>query len=272
MSATPKYSRAQLSAARKRRLEADRRRRTQEEAQHRRQIERQAREQRCAGDRGEGLTPATQALADLDAWYQALCQDPTLQRWVAREVAALERLPRAAAAAVRAGDHDLPQRLLAQARTEEQRIVALAETAQLKADCRDGIAQDMAAVLADMGFILAPTRAEHPDQPATALILQAEKPSGQALFISVPLEGEIWYELHGYPFIDQTTPGGETKTTCATALALLDAMRARLAATHAVIVDPIQWAGNTAAPNAATTDVAPSIQPVTNVTPTGKRR
>ncbi|MBF0178094.1 MAG: hypothetical protein HQL63_14800 [Magnetococcales bacterium] len=259
MSGTPKYSTAELNEARQRALEAARRRQAREEEHTRRQVEKQEWERRQTLwrqqklSRGEGQSApapgrieAEMAVAALGSLCVAMQQDALLMRWLPREVLDLEIMLRDAEQAVVENRFALPPHLLEQARRSEQRLVAQANAAQLKADKRDHVARSMAIVLQAMGFVTTQAGEEHPGHPATALLLRAEKASGENVLASVPLEGDVWYEMPGYPHtVEQNGTTGEHFATCAAAETLLNAMRSRLSATFGVDLGEIQWAEKT---------------------------
>ncbi|MBF0155269.1 MAG: hypothetical protein HQL64_16140 [Magnetococcales bacterium] len=263
MSGTPKYSKAQLNEARQRALEADRRRRAREEEQKRQMIERQEQQHRLEAGPKRLATRAEQAVAILAAWHVALQQDPVLMRWVPQQVLELERLPREAEQALLDRRFNLPPPLLEQARQEEQRLVALANAAQLKAEQRDAIAHSMLATLQAMGFVTSEPGEEHPGHPATALVLKAEKASGHGVSISVPLEGDVWYEMQGYPCGSEREVTGETSAVCDAAEMVLNEMRERLATTCGVEVDEIQWEGKNSRRSGYHRQGLPVAHPVT---------
>ncbi len=65
----------------------------------------------------------------------------------------------------------------------------VANQAQLKANQRDYVVQSIAESLQQMGFTITYQEAEHPEHPASAIILGAATNSGKSVSVSVPVEG-----------------------------------------------------------------------------------
>jgi hypothetical protein len=94
-----------------------------------------------------------------------------------------------------------------------------------------------------MGFVVSDPQDEYPDHPATAKILQAASASGKAIFVSVPVEGQVWYEVDGYTKTTQTSVTGDITLACDEGERVLNEMHARLEAEFQVGMSEIWWEG-----------------------------
>jgi hypothetical protein len=117
-------------------------------------------------------------------------------------------------AAIEAEQFDKPALILAAAKTQEQQIIATANAAQIQADQRDYIAKSIAETLAEMGFFVNEPQLEDSRYPNAALILKAATNSGKGISISIPVEGEVWYNVDGYSKTTEAAVGGGTAAVC----------------------------------------------------------
>ncbi len=188
--------------------------------------QRRQREQRMAIQR---------ASTELHALQVGLLADPMLMRWHAQSIAQLgveiER--------VVGSEQALP--FLEEANQHTVTMIAEAKAAQSKADKRDYIARGIMQSLADMGFLVTDPTAEHPDHPASAKIVCAANSAGKSIAVSVPVEGEVWYEIDGYLKTTEATVGGETALACDEGEKVLTEMHARLNTEFHVEASEIWW-------------------------------
>lgn len=177
------------------------------------------------------------AVTDLHALMAGLKADGLLLRWQPYALMALEER----VGQVKANEQALE--LLQSARAEVPLMIKNAQDAQLKADQRDYILDGISHSLADMGFVVSAPVEEYPDHPATAKVLQAATASGKAVLVSVPVEGEVWYEVEGYQKEINTTPNGEAALACDDGEQVLTEMHARLESDFQVEMSEIWWEG-----------------------------
>ena len=186
---------------------------------------------------------AEQAIGDLRALIAGLEADEIVLRWRPQPLAELKTAARKAAEALVDERFEIPGTLLAAARSQAQAMVEEANAAQLRADQRDYIARCIAATLQEMGFVVGKPQEEHSGHPATALVLNAAAGSGKSIAVSVPVEGQVWYTVDGYPKTSEALTGGGSAPACDEAEAVLDDMRVRLLAEFGVQSGEILWEG-----------------------------
>ena len=133
--------------------------------------------------------------------------------------------------------------LLESARAEVPLMIKAAQDAQLKTDQRDYILNGISHSLADMGFVVSAPVEEYPGHPATAKVVQAATASGKAVLVSVPVEGQVWYEVEGYQKEIGSTRDGEAVLACDEGEQVLTAMHARLQSDFQVEMSEIWWEG-----------------------------
>jgi hypothetical protein len=205
-----------------------------------------AHEERVAEGRGEWerrRSEAESAVGEIEDVIEGLKADPVAMRWRSRAVADLQNVLSDATAALLENRFDRPARLLAEARLRKGAIAKEAGDAQLKTDQRDYIVNSLRQTLEEMGFSVGPTQMEYPDHPASAALLRAASASGKEIAISVPVEGEVWYEADGYPMKTETTIDGDTAVTRGGAESLINEMNEALEVQFGVSSGELQWEG-----------------------------
>src|SRR5579872_7333041 len=160
------------------------------------------------------------AATEIRAILAGLRRDPMIARWQAGALARLESAEMPAAG-------EAPAELAA-VRDQAAAMVKAASDAQLRADTRDYISRSIARSLSEMGFVVSEPAPEHPGHPATATVLQAASASGKAILVSVPVEGEVWYEVDGYAKTTSAGLSGDVVLACDEGERVLQEMHARL--------------------------------------------
>jgi hypothetical protein len=204
-------------------------------ARHRATVD-QARAQQAAEQLAAEKT--VDEMAQVVAGIQA---DPNVMRWVAPAVEEMTEKVEQARRRFKAGERGGLEQVLAALRAEEQALVEKANAAQLKADQRDYIAASLRQVLENMGFIVGKSREEHEGHPATALLLNAVNAQGQGLSVSVPVDGEVWYDVDGYALSTESKVGGGTAAVCDEAEAVIDELHEALEQEFEVRTGELMW-------------------------------
>jgi len=186
---------------------------------------------------------AEQAIGELEDLIIGLKADPVALRWQTHLIDELATQLQTGIAAVAAEQFDKPALILAAAKTQETEIIATANADQIQADQRDYIAKSIAESLAEMGFFVDEPQLEYPDYPKTVLILKAATNSGKGISISVPVEGEVWYNVDGYSKTTEATVGGGTAAVCDEAENVLKEMHDRLGAEFGINMSELTWEG-----------------------------
>jgi len=186
---------------------------------------------------------AEQAVGELSALFVGLQEDPVVMHWHGGQVQQLATILAQAEAAVRNEQFETPTAMLAQARQLEQQWVTEANAAQLQADQRDYIANAVAQSLAALGFFVAPVSAEDPVHPLSPMFIQARNALGQEINVSVPAEGDVWYDVNGFEMNVEPTVDGGTAPTCDAAEKVLEQLHAGLAQAFGVQMGEVLWDG-----------------------------
>lgn len=250
MSGTPKYTTAQLVAAERARIEAEAQRRAREAEKRRRQAAAREEKRRLEAARkaaqeawNRAQSEAQEALARAEARVAALRDDETLRVW---EVPAIEAM----ASDVEQMRHAMQREAFAdvvvaeshfQAREDEMTERAAAQQAKL--DARDAIAEAMRGALHELGFVVSDPTLEHPTFPTSAVVFSARSAANQVIGVSVPTEGQVWYQVEGYAFESAAQPQGGAASTCDQAEDILKEMHQILAAQHQVETSGLHWEG-----------------------------
>ncbi len=164
-------------------------------------------------------------------------------RWKNVEVQSLlERLAALCQRLEHASLEDI-QRELDLCSAAERQLQQEAEECQLKADQRDAIAHSVQQALESMGFFVDPPQPEHPQHPATALIIQAQSAAGKSLGVSVPWEGDCWYNVDGYTKGVALDSSGQAIHSCDEAETMLQQLGTILDEAYGVDMGEVMWEG-----------------------------
>ena len=187
-------------------------------------------------------TQANRQLAELQVILAGLKADPVVMRWQSSAVTELENQINAAQLAI--ADGRLTQVISCLSdRLRSESIIEAANTAQIQADRRDYIADSIAQTLQEMGFSITFHQPEHPDHPASAMILGATTQTGKGISVSVPIAGQVFYDVDGYVKHSVATVDGNTAAICDEAEQVLTEMHTALEDKFGVKMGEVLWQG-----------------------------
>jgi len=188
-------------------------------------------------------TAAEHVVGELAAVMEGLRADEVVQRWQYHRMAEIEAMLQSARSAIAAERYEEPAVMLEAAKRQAADMVEKANAAQLKADKRDYIAESIRSALTEMGYVVSAPAAEHASHPASAIAFRAADAAGRTIAVSVPVEGEVFYTVDGFPHTAEALVDGGTAPACDQAEATLNQMRQLLAAGYGVDTSEILWEG-----------------------------
>jgi hypothetical protein len=94
-----------------------------------------------------------------------------------------------------------------------------------------------------MGFNIVYRQPEYADHPASAVILGAVTPVGKGISVSVPVDGEVFYDVDGYSKQTVAVVGGGQAAVCDEAEQVIGEMHDVLAAQFGVQMGELDWEG-----------------------------
>lgn len=185
---------------------------------------------------------AEEAVGELGALVDGLQADEVVMRWQSEEVAQMVQQLSQARQALAEGRYDEPDTILAEAREASANAVNNAGQNQLLADERDYIARSIASALGEMGFYVAPPTPEYPGYAETSLIINAQKDSGEGVAVSVPIKGQVLYDVAGYPIeTTERVDGSGQASSCDKAEGMLLEMQKALNQHYGISMGEIGW-------------------------------
>ena len=179
----------------------------------------------------------------LSAVLSALQADRVFMCWQGYRWAELQAQLTTAQQSIASEQFEQMAIILDAARSKSQEMLAEASAAQLKADRRDYIVNSIALSLEAIGFSIVHRQAEHPDHPASAIVLAAANNAGKGINVSVPVDGEVMYDVDGYPKSTAAVVGGGSTAICDEAEQVLNEMHAALEAEFGVKMGEVMWQG-----------------------------
>jgi hypothetical protein len=186
---------------------------------------------------------AESQLAQLQSLIAGLQADPVVMCWQGSELVKLIGYQEQSQQALTAEQFPVVADYLRQAETLQGEMIANANGAQLQADQRDYIADSIASSLEELGFNVVYRQAEHPDHPASAVIMGAVTPAGKGISVSVPVDGEVFYDVDGYSKQTVAVVGGGQAAVCDEAEQVIDEMHDFLAAQFGIQMGELNWEG-----------------------------
>lgn len=186
---------------------------------------------------------AERDLGELHSLIAGLQADPVVMQWQHQAVTQLQAQLQRAEEAVASEQFEQVAPILATCQQQSQTLIDTANAAQLQADQRDYIANSIADSLEALGFNLVYRQAEHPDSPASAVILAAATHSGKGISVSVPVEGEVLYDVEGYNKSTVAAVGGGSAAICDEAEQVIGEMHGLLESEFGVQMGELQWEG-----------------------------
>lgn len=203
------------------------------------QHQQQVQTQRAAWQQRKA-TAETQ-LGELQTLVAGLQDDPVVMQWQGAEVAQMQGQVQEAERAIAQEQFEQVGTVLQASQHQGQVILETANAAQLQADQRDYIADSIAHSLNALGFTVVSRQAEHPDHPASAIVLGAVTHAGKGISVSVPVEGEVFYDVEGYPKQTEAAIGGGAAATCDAAEQVIGEMHGILAEQFGIQMGELQW-------------------------------
>lgn len=186
---------------------------------------------------------AEQVLGQIQDLVTGIKADPVVVRWHSHSIAQLENELKQAQQAIVSEQFDQPSQNLAKVQAQEKQIIEEANIAQLKADKRDYITESIVATLQDMGFAVLSVTDEHTGHPSTAKVFTATA-AGRAISVSVPVEGQVWYDVDGYAKNTVASlADGTPVAICDEAEAVLTEMHSALQQEFGIQMGEISWQG-----------------------------
>ena len=89
------------------------------------------------------------------------------------------------------------------------------------------------------------------------MVFQASSGSGKSVLVSVPVEGEVWYEVDGYTKTTSAGISGDVTLACDEGERVLQEMHTRLDEEFNVEMSEIWWEGKDPNRNLRRADVLP---------------
>lgn len=194
-------------------------------------------------DRQNLAVQANQQLSSLLVILAGLQADPVVMRWQKAAVIKLEKQVLAVQQAIINGQFQEVISCLNDSHSMSQTIIETANIAQLQAEKRDYIAASISESLQSMGFDVTFHQPEHPDHPASAMILGATTQKGKLIGVSVPIAGQVLYDVDGYVKNSFTTVDGNTAAVCDEAEQVITQIHTALESQYGIMMGELQWQG-----------------------------
>ena len=193
----------------------------------------------AAKDRAEmGLAAAGDRIAGLRA-------DEIIVRWGTGELASLEERLERSSKLLSEERFDIVLTESAALLVASDAVIGHVQEFQLKEERRQYIVQGIVDVMGQIGFVVqqGSPALEHPNVPSSATMIQAVRIGGGAIAVSVPQEGEILYDVDGFPKRTETGGDGATVRTCDEAEQEIDRIHEAMKDVFGIEMSELVWDG-----------------------------
>jgi hypothetical protein len=190
-------------------------------------------------------------LADVTDRVAGLRADPTVMRWEADRIRSLERRLDQIRSLIEGSNFDAADRETADLESQIEPLIQAAQETQLHEERRAYIVTGIVQVMGQMGFVVqaGSPSAEDPSRPGSSTIIHARRIGGGAVAVSVPLQGEIWYDIDGFPKRLETAADGRLTRTCDEAEAQIERMHQELDQGFGIEMGELLWEGKAPRPD-----------------------
>lgn len=188
---------------------------------------------------------AEMALAAANDRIAGLRADEIIVRWGSGELAALEERLERSSTLLSDERFDIVLAESAALLEASDAVVGHVQELQLKEERRQYIVQGIVEVMGQMGFVVQQNSPalEHPDEPNSATMIHAVRIGGGAIAVSVPQEGDILYDVDGFPKRTEMGGDGTTVRTCDEAEQEIDRMHEAMKEAFGIEMSELVWEG-----------------------------
>jgi hypothetical protein len=188
---------------------------------------------------------ALAAVAEADDRIAGLEADEVVMRWCKADVERLRAQVQFSSDRIATEDFSGARHAVSEALAQAEQIIRGAQEIQLKEDRRQYIADSIADVMVNMGFIVQAgyPALDDPGTPESDLIIHAVRLGGGAVAVAVPQEGDVWYDVDGFPKEVEIGTAGQEIHSCDEAEQTISAMHAALDEAFGVQMGELMWDG-----------------------------
>ena len=203
-------------------------------------------------------------LADMSDRVAGLRADPVVLRWQTDRIRAFERGLDLIRSSIQEGNFAAADREAADLESQIEPLIQSAQETQLQEDRRAYIVSGIVQVMGQLGFVVqagSPTL-EDPGRPGSATIIHARRVGGGAVAVSVPQEGDLWYDIDGFPKLLKPAADGRLAPTCDEAEAQIQRMHEALEQGFGIEMGELLWEGKAPRPDRKQAERLPDGQAV----------
>jgi hypothetical protein len=185
------------------------------------------------------------ALAEAADRVGALAADPIVGLWASSEAAGLAQQVAGAQRLLDAEQFTAAVEAARGAARAAEEVVTRAQERQLREDRRRYVVRGIVEAMGRLGFVVqaGSPSLENPADKSSATIIHAQRIGGGAVAVSVPQEGDIWYDVADFPMQQRPGPDGQVIRSCDEAEAQIERLHGVLADAFGIQMDKLRWEG-----------------------------
>jgi hypothetical protein len=185
------------------------------------------------------------AIEDAADRLGALRADPMVSRWCGADLAAAAQVLGRADEFLRGGRPAEAGAAAADVERAAEDVARRAAEVQLNEDRRQYVVNGIVQAMGRLGFVVqsGSPSLEHPGVASSSVIIHAHRIGGGAVAVSVPQQGDVWYDVDGYPKRTEGVRDGQVITSCDEAEAVLTRLHEVIASEFGIETDGLHWQG-----------------------------
>lgn len=188
---------------------------------------------------------AENLLSSTEDQLTVLKEDEVAMYWAEEEVENLKKRVHLAKEKMEKDDFTQVESICKEIKAQLGSLLDEANAKQLQEKKRQYILDGIMSVMEEMGFVIQEGSPELEDfsDPNSSMILHANRVGGGGISVSVPHEGDIWYDVDGFPMRVEEGSQGEEIHSCDEAEEQIEAMHRVMEESFGIKMSELTWEG-----------------------------
>lgn len=174
-----------------------------------------------------------------------LKEDEVAMYWAEQEIGYLSRRLQFTKSLLTRDEFEQVESICQEIKTEIEALLEESNAKQLQEKKRLYILDGIMSVMEEMGFVIQSgyPELENYGDPKSSIILHANRVGGGGVSVSIPQEGDIWYDVDGFPMRVEYSDQGEEMRSCDEAEEQIEAMHQVMEESFGITMSELTWEG-----------------------------
>jgi len=185
---------------------------------------------------------AERTVSDIEDVIGGIATDEAVMRWRSADISRLDEQLTDIGAELNRGRFAAVEQRCQELRQELKQLEQQAQQEQAKEDQRQYVVESMCSAMRKFGFSIENVQSVEEADPRSDTVIYARRPSGGEIGVSVPQEGDVWYQLAGYPMrADAGSAAGQITRSCDEAEQEIEALHDLLRESFGIETGELNW-------------------------------